>query len=143
MSRRPKTTGKVPDGEEFGVDWASYADGMPHRLKRKRDFPDDIDARTAARGAMHAAKRLNMAVQAVPDTGRHRSSYLWVLFADYEIPLGEPCRCGGRQIVRFHQLFGRCAACNAQILFADTDPNADAQADDDPYKQEERRFGWA
>jgi hypothetical protein len=134
---------KFAEGEELGVPWEDYADGMPHRLKRNRDFPD-LSPFIVRQAARNAAKRMNKAVQAAPDRlGKNKSKFLWVQFADYELDVGEPCKCGGRRILRFHQLFGRCAACNALILF--TQPSKDTDGDsspDDRYGWAESEFGW-
>jgi hypothetical protein len=125
------------------VDWERLADGLPHRLRRGRDYPD-IPPQTLRQEAMDAAKDMNKAVKVLADkTGKGKKSTMWVQFADYELGVGEPCRCGGRQILRFHQYFARCAACNAQILFAFPDTSTDDSLDDDRYGWNSGTYGWA
>ena len=132
---------RLAEGDELGVPWEKFADGLPHRLKRNRDFPD-MNPKAVRQAARNAAKRMDKAVQVLPDRmGKNRSKFLWVQFADYEIALGEPCRCGGRRILRLHEFFGRCAACNALILFASTDTDGDDSIDEDPYLWAEREYG--
>ena len=132
------------DGEELGIAWERLADGLPHRLRRNRDYPD-LDPHPLRLAARDAAKEMNKVVKVVTDkTGRQgKKSTVWVQFSDYELGVGEPCKCGGRQILRFHQYFGRCAACNAQILFALPNTSPDDSIDDDKHGWDEGKFGWA
>ncbi len=119
--------GRNEDDDGLGIPWEKLADGIPHRLKRKRDFPD-IDPKVVRQAAKDAARRMGKAVQALPDTMGGRNKFVWVQFADQELTVGDPCRCGGRRILRFHQYFGRCAACQALILFT----SGDTKDDDEP-----------
>jgi hypothetical protein len=109
----------VPDEGELGIPWERWADGLPHRLKRKRDF-GDVDPAIVRVAAKYAAKRMGKAVQVLPDKMLPNSSskYLWVQFADHEIRIGEPCKCGGQHLLRVHPFFARCSRCNAQLLLA-------------------------
>jgi hypothetical protein len=109
----------LDEGDELGLPWDRWADGLPHRLKRKRDF-GDIDPELVREAAKNAAKRMGKAVQALPDRMTHTSAskYVWIQFADHEIRIGEPCKCGGRQLMRYHPFFARCTRCDAQLLLA-------------------------
>jgi hypothetical protein len=135
---------QLAEGEEQVVQWERYADGLPHRLRRNRDFPD-YDLKVIRQEASNAAQRMNKVVKVLPDRAglSKKRSAVWVHFADYEIGVGEPCKCGGRQILRFHQFFGRCAACNAQILFTWPDKSTDDSIDEDKYGWDEGKYGWA
>jgi hypothetical protein len=105
------------DGD-LGLPWERWSDGLPHRLKRKRDFPD-IDPEFVRRAAKIAAKRMGKAVQAQPDRmTKDKSKYVWVQFFDHEIRVGDPCKCGGRNLLRLHPVFARCTECGAQLLLA-------------------------
>ncbi len=108
-----------PDEGELGIPWEQWADGLPHRLKRKRDF-GDFDFELVRVAAKYAAKRMGKAVQVRPDRMMPTTSskYVWVQFADHEIRIGEPCKCGGRRLLRVHPFFARCTLCNAQLLLA-------------------------
>ena len=142
MTRRPGKRPPLAEGDELGVPWEKFADGLPHRLKRSRDFPD-INPKAVRQAAKNAAKRMDKAVQVLPDRmGKNRSKFLWVQFADYEICAGEPCKCGGRRILRFHQFFARCDACNALILLASPDTDAMFGVDEDMYRRDEGKYGW-
>jgi hypothetical protein len=136
---------QLAEGEELEVQWERFADGLPHRLRRNRDYPD-FNLKTIRQSAMDAAGGMNKVVRVLSDRtglGKKRS-YVWVQFADYELLVGQPCKCGGRQILRFHQFFGRCAACNAQILFTWPDKGTDDSIDEDKYGWgDEGKFGWA
>lgn len=103
-----------PQGDEFAVDWSRWADGRAYRLKRKRDF-GDIPTAAARRAAQDAAREMGKVVQAVRDRSSPKK-FIWVQFADYEIPLGAPCPCGSRRLYRLHTYFARCAECKAQLL---------------------------
>jgi DNA-directed RNA polymerase subunit RPC12/RpoP len=109
----------LAEDDDLGLPWEKWADGMPHRLKRKRDFPD-IDPDIVREAAKNAARRMGKAVQAQQDkmTRNGATKYVWVQFADYEVRIGEPCKCGSRRLLRVHPFFARCAACDARILLA-------------------------
>jgi hypothetical protein len=110
----------LTDGEELGIDWERWSDGMPHRLKRKRDF-GDLEPDLVREAAKNAAKRMGKGVQASVDkmSPRGASRYVWVQFADHEIRVGDPCKgCGGRRLVRVHPFFANCAQCGARLLLA-------------------------
>lgn len=109
----------LAEGDELGLPWERWSDGLPHRLKRKRDF-GDIDPELVRAAAKNAAKRMGKAVQAQPDRimADGKSKYVWVQFFDHEIRIGDPCKCGGRNLLRLHPLFARCTQCGAQLLLA-------------------------
>jgi hypothetical protein len=117
----------LAEGDELGLPWERWSDGLPHRLKRKRDF-GDIDPELVRAAAKNAAKRMGKAVQAQPDRmlPDSKSKYVWVQFADHEIRIGEPCKCGGRHLLRVHPFFARCTDWGAQLLLA---PKRDAEID--------------
>jgi hypothetical protein len=133
----------LPEGDELGLPWERLADGLPHRLKRKRDFPD-IDPEYVRVAAKNAAKRMGKAVQALPDrmTQTSADKYVWVQFADHEIRIGEPCKCGGRRLLRVHPFFARCMECNAQLLLAPkkTDETVGIESTDDEEDDEDGRL---
>ncbi len=136
MKRRTK------EDDDLGLPWDKLADGLPHRLKRSRDFPD-ADQKIVRKAATKAAKRMDKAVRVMPDKmARNRNDFLWVQFADYEINLGEPCKCGGRHILRFHQYFGRCAACNAQLILVSPDTGGVESEVVDMYEWDGNKYGW-
>lgn len=117
----------LAEGNELGLPWERWSDGLPHRLKRKRDF-GDIDPELVREAAKNAAKRMGKVVQAKPDTMMpgNRSKYVWVQFSDHEIRIGDPCKCGGRHLLRVHPFFAHCTQCGAQLLLA---PKRGAEAD--------------
>jgi hypothetical protein len=97
--------------------WEKLADGRLWRLKRGRQFRGDVRLVTAE--AVQVAHDTGRGVRVVRDElGKHQ--YLWLQFADQAIPLGAPCRCGSRRILRTHEHFGRCPACGATCIFRGT-----------------------
>jgi hypothetical protein len=94
--------------------WEQLArDDHLRRLKRGKHFRGDV--RAVQREAIAAGAELGRVARVVRDDFR-KYAYVWVQFVDYQIPLGEPCpACGGREILRTHQYFGRCPACNASL----------------------------
>ena len=108
----------VTGDDDLGLPWEKLADGLPHRLKRKRDFPD-VDPEFVRAAAKRAAGQMGKAVQTLPDKmSLIPNRYLWVQFADHEIRVGEACKCGGRRLLRVHPSFARCTQCGAQLLLA-------------------------
>lgn len=99
----------LKEGDDLGLDWDRWADGHPHLLKRKRHLkghpPHHV--REAARNA--ATKRGK-----VVQTLNYYGSF-WVQFSDYRVRAGEPCPCGGRELLDLHPLYKRCRTCNAQL----------------------------
>lgn len=94
--------------------WEKIADGRPWRLKHRKHF--SATPRAFQAEVLAAAARMGKAVRTRRDEfGRH--NYLWVQFADYEVPLGAPCRCGNTALLRSHEFFGRCPACGAKLIF--------------------------
>jgi hypothetical protein len=131
---------RTDENDDLGLPWQKLADGLPHRLKRSRDFPD-ADQKAVRKAATRAAKKMEKVVRVVPDKmARNREDFLWVQFADYEINLGDPCKCGGRQILRFHEYFGRCAACNAQLILLS--PDTVESETEDVYEWDGNKYGW-
>jgi hypothetical protein len=131
---------RTDENDDLGLPWDKLADGLPHRLKRKRDFPN-ADQKAVQKAATKAAKKMEKVVRVVPDKmSRNRDDFLWVQFADYQINLGEPCRCGGRQILRFHEYFGRCVACNAQLILVS--PDTVKSKVEDIYEWDGNEYGW-
>lgn len=98
-----------------GNTWQQFADGRVWRLKRGRHFAGDL--RVAAAEATRAAAEMGLAVRVLRDDfGKY--SYIWVQFADAEIPLGAPCpRCDSRRIVQTHEHYGRCPVCGTTFVF--------------------------
>jgi hypothetical protein len=99
-----------------GLTWEELArDRRVRRLRRGKHFRGDL--RVAQREAAVAARELGCAVRMVRDDFL-RSAYLWIQFTDFELPLGEPCpRCGGLEMTRTHEYYGRCSTCGASLAF--------------------------
>jgi hypothetical protein len=134
----------LAEGDDLGLPWERWSDGRPHRLKRNRDF-GDLDLELVREAAKNAAARMGKGVLALEDKmgpkSQRRSKYLWVQFADHEIRVGEPCKCGGRRLVRIHPSFARCTRCGAQLLLSPPKPGAAAgidSADDEDDDDEDR-----
>jgi hypothetical protein len=99
-----------------GLTWEELAaDRRVRRLRRGKHFRGDV--RAVQHEAAAAADELGLAVRAVRDDFL-RTAYVWIQFTDAELPLGEPCpRCGSTELVRTHELFGRCPRCGARLAF--------------------------
>jgi hypothetical protein len=110
-----------------GLTWDELVrDRRPRRLKRDKHFRGDV--RSFQHEAAVAARDRGCTARVVRDDFV-KNAYVWVQFFDLELPLGDPCsRCGSRRILRTHQHFGRCPACDATIAFlprrTSTDPSA-------------------
>jgi hypothetical protein len=62
-----------------------------------------------------------------------------VQFADFSVPLGEPCpRCAGTEIVRDSKRFGHCAVCRATLILEDPTPQ-DESTDTEPARGSAQR----
>jgi hypothetical protein len=108
------------NGDDLGLPWEKWADGMPHRLRRTKEF-GDYPPELVRRAAKVAAARLGKGVQATLDRPMRKGlppRAIWVLFTDHEVRLGDPCKCGGRRLVRVHPQFARCTSCGAKLLLA-------------------------
>jgi hypothetical protein len=100
-----------------GLTWEKLAEEQaPRRLTRGKHFTGDV--RALQKEAYAASRRLGRPVRTVRDDFL-RFAYMWVQFADHEVPLGEPCpACGSTELVRTHQQFGYCPACRCSLAFA-------------------------
>lgn len=100
-----------------GLTWEELAkERSPRRLRRGKHFEGDV--RALQKEASAASRRLGCAVRTVRDDFL-RFAYLWVQFADHELPLGEPCpACGSRELVRMHEQFGYCPRCRCSLAFS-------------------------
>lgn len=100
-----------------GLTWEELAlDRRPRRLKRGRHFRGGV--RDAEYAASSAAARMGLTVRCVRDDFR-RYAYIWVQFADFDLPIGEPCPgCDGRDIVKTHEHFARCTTCDAHLALS-------------------------
>ena len=100
-----------------GLTWAELAkERCPRRLCRGKHFTGDV--RALQKEAIAASRQLGCPVRTVRDDFL-RFGYLWVQFADHEVPLGEPCpACGSRELVRKHEQFGYCPACQCSLAFS-------------------------
>ena len=129
----------LPEGDELGLPWEQWSDGLPHRLKRKRDF-GDVDPELVREAAKNAAKRMGKVVQALPDkmTVKSAEKYVWIQFADYEVRVGDPCKCGGRRLLRVHPFFARCTECGAELLLAPKKNEGFESTDDEDDEDGER-----
>ncbi len=95
--------------------WESLADGRLHRLKRGKHFRGEL--RAFGQVAALEAERLGKAVRSMRDEFG-KLQYMWVQFADYQIPVGAPCpRCGSLRLLRTHEFYGRCPRCASTFVF--------------------------
>jgi hypothetical protein len=95
--------------------WEALADGRVHRLKRGKHFRGDL--RAFATSAALEAERLGKAVRTMRDEFG-KLQYIWIQFADYQIPVGVPCpRCEATELLRIHEFYGRCPRCSATFIF--------------------------
>jgi hypothetical protein len=114
-----------------GLTWDELAkERSPRRLTRGKHFTGDV--RALQKEATAASRRLSCAVRTVRDDFL-RFAYLWVQFADHEVPLGEPCpACGSRELVRTHEQFGHCPRCACSLVFSQrivrSEPRGDSSA---------------
>ena len=111
-----------------GLTWEELAkERSPRRLCRGKHFEGDV--RALQKEASAASRRLGCAVRTVRDDFL-RYAYLWVQFADYELPLGEPCpACGSRELVRMHEQFGYCPRCRSSLAFTPRVTRAEPRGD--------------
>jgi hypothetical protein len=117
--------------------WGQVADGRVWRLKRGHQFQGDVRLVTAE--AIQVAHDQSRGVRVVRDE-LGTQQYLWVQFADQELRLGDPCRCGSRRIVRTHEHFGRCPACRATMTFRGSTAGIAKMAAPKAPKDDLRRF---
>jgi hypothetical protein len=97
-----------------GVAWELLFDGLPHRLKRGKHFTGDVQA--LQQEAQTVADSEGRGLLMVRDLLGNKNQYLWVQFADQQLAYGQPCRCGGRELLRLHERYVRCAACGATAV---------------------------
>jgi len=110
--------------------WDALADGRVHRLKRGKHFRGDV--RLLAKLAALEAERLGKAVRSMRDEFG-KLQYLWVQFADYQIPVGAPCpHCGATTVLRMHEFYGRCSRCPSTFVFNGSIGDATAAAERGP-----------
>lgn len=96
------------------LDWEPMADGRPWRLRRGKDFVGET--RPVQKAARNAAATMGKAVTTLRDQSG-KWDYIWVQFADYALPEGQPCpRCGGTEMVREAKAFARCGTCSATLI---------------------------
>jgi hypothetical protein len=99
--------------------WERWADGRLWRLKHGKHFSGEPQEAIAE--AERAAERMGKVVRTLPEV-QPPHAYVWVQFADHELPLGEPCPCGHHRLIRHHPEFARCAGCGATIILQTEDP---------------------
>ena len=63
------------------------------------------DVRTVQREAYAAASEMGRVARVVRDDFR-KHAYVWVQFLDYQVPLGDPSNCEGRELIRTHEHYG-------------------------------------
>jgi hypothetical protein len=97
-----------------GLAWEQLFDGHPHRLKRGKHFAGEVHA--LQQEAQTVADREHRGLLTVRDLLGKKNQYLWVQFADQLLGYGQPCRCGGRELLRVHERFARCAACGGTAV---------------------------
>jgi hypothetical protein len=102
-------------------DLERFADGKVHRLKRGRDFSGSVWSFRKAMAAQSSAT--GRPVRTVPDK-LQPDRYCWIQFGVAKVGPGEPCVCGGTDIVRVHLYWGRCRGCGAllELLRAQSAP---------------------
>jgi hypothetical protein len=108
--------------DELGLPWDSWADGRVHRLVKGRDFLHGADVLQEA--AENAARRLDKVALTVKEV-RFGNVFVWVQFVDGEITLGEPCRCGSRNLRRVSLVYAECAACKATLFLRPPRPGSE------------------
>jgi hypothetical protein len=97
------------------LSWEEVADGRLWRLKAGKHFPRG-SALALRREALAAAEQLERPVMVVRDN-IGKWDYVWVQFADGELPIGSPCpHCAGGDVSRIHENFARCRTCRATLL---------------------------
>jgi hypothetical protein len=104
--------------------WDQLVDGRPHRLKRGKHFRGAV--REVQHEAQVVADREGRGLLAVRDLLGNKNQYLWVQFADQELLAGQPCRCGGRELLRRHERLAHCAACGRTAVLEPTSAQAGA-----------------
>jgi len=125
--------------------WEELADGRLRRLKRGRHFHGN--PRHLRYAARDAAQSMGKAVRVVIDR-MEPDAYVWVQFADAEIQLDEPCRCGSTALRRVHPHFVRCEECGASLIVSRRPLRAvkkvrGHEGDDDVARAATSRKGWA
>jgi len=106
--------------QSLDLQWDRWADGRVWRLKRGRDY--DVESRQLVRAARLAADAMGKVVRTSVDDiplWRRWDSSLWVQFLDAEVPEGQPCLCGGTELVRLHPRVARCTACGSRLALLD------------------------
>jgi hypothetical protein len=114
------------DGSEeldLAIDWPRWADGRAHRLKRKRHFAN-VQPSIIAKAAGAAAEAMGKVVVTGKDS-QVPDKYIWIQFADFNVPANQPCRCGSRRLHRVHPKFAKCPQCKAFILLTDSEDEDD------------------
>jgi ribosomal protein L37AE/L43A len=98
-----------------GMTWEKLADGRVYRLKSGKHFPRG-KVKAVEREAHIVAHEMDKAVRVLRDE-LGKQEYLWIQFAESQIREGEACpRCGGLEIARIHQHYGRCSSCSALLV---------------------------
>src|SRR3712207_1780732 len=89
-------------GLRRGLTWDRLTDGKVRRLKAGKHF--DGSVREFAERVADVAARRGIAVRMLRDELGRTNHYLWLQFADAEIPLGAACpRCGSLELLRTHE----------------------------------------
>ena len=105
------------------IDWEQVGDGRVWRLRRGTHYEgSDRAVLTAARAA---ASRMGKVVTMAREDFGVTAGYVWVQFADAEVPFGDPCpRCGSTTLLREHAGYATCPQCAARLvlLLEDEDP---------------------
>lgn len=96
-----------------GPDWRTLVSGRPWRLRRFRDFSDDVP--TFVQSVRRVAEEMGKGVVVVPDR-LDPTRYVWLQFADGEIVLGDPCRCGSLRFERLAATLLRCRECESTFV---------------------------
>jgi len=126
------------------IDWEQIADGRVWRLRRGTHYEgSDRAVLTAARAA---ASRMGKVVTMAREDFGATAGYVWVQFADAEVPFGDPCpRCGSTTLLREHAGYATCPRCAARLvlLIDDEDPGVvlDGSGTDAPGAQSQAPGG--
>jgi hypothetical protein len=109
----------------FGLDqdWSRFDDRKVHYLRRGRHFEveSSVLAKAAKEGGRALGKVPRVVVEDIPRMG-YWDSTLYIQYFDTEIPIGDPCTCGSRRLIRNHPQSARCPECGRILLMVEPPP---------------------
>jgi hypothetical protein len=95
--------------DDLTLPWTTWMDGKVHRVKRGKHFDGEVAA--VVEEARLAARLSGRGVLALREQMGPKYEYVWFLFTDHAILVGDPCPCGGRKLTRLHTSMARCRRC--------------------------------